>query len=343
MKYNISFVLLALSFPYFAFSQSNSSGIGLLKKTVIGGEGGWDYVSVSADDRRLYLSHGTQVEVINADTHKKIGVISNTKGVHGICAIPALGKGYITNGKTNNVTVFDIKTLNTRLLIPAGENPDALLYDKFSNRVFIFNNDSKNITVIDAVSDKVIQTLDVGGNPEAGVTDDQGAIYVNLEDVSEIVVFASKTLAIKNRFALSPGEQPTGIAFDKNTHRLFSACRKSRLMIVLDADNGKVIAQLPIGKGVDGAIFDDISRVAICSNGDGTMTVVKESSKYKFEVIDTIKTEKGARTLALDSKTKHLFTVTAQFGETPASTPENPTPRPSILPGTFMLLEYGKK
>ena len=343
MKYNISFLLLALSVSFFAFSQSNSSGIGLLKKTVIGGEGGWDYISVSADDRRLYLSHGTQVEVINADSHGKIGVIPNTKGVHGICAITALGKGYITNGKTNNVTVFDIKTLKPLLLVPAGENPDALLYDKFSNQVFIFNNDSKNITVIDAVSDKVIQTLNVGGNPEAAITDEKGTIYVNLEDANEIVVFASKTLIIKKRFKLSPGEQPTGLAFDKKTHRLFSACRKSQLMIVLDSDNGKVIAELPIGKGVDGAIFDDNSKLAICSNGDGTLTVVKEFSSNRFEVIDAIQTERGAKTLAFDGKTKHLFTITAQFGETPAATTENPKPRPSILPGTFMLLEYGKK
>ena len=343
MKYLFSLTagifLLSLSIS----AQSNSSGISLIKKTVIGGTGGWDYVFISSEDRHLYLSHGNQVEVVNADTHEMIGVIPDTKGVHGIVAIPALGKGYITNGKSNNVMVFDIKTLKPTLLIPAGTNPDALLYDRFSNRVFIFNNDSKNVTVIDVNTDTVITTIDLGGNPEAGVSNDKGLVYVNIEDANEIVAFESKTLSVKKRFKLSPGETPTGIALDKKTHRLFSACRKSQLMMVLDADNGKIIAQLPIGKGVDGAGFDDVSKLVFSSNGDGTITVIKELSADKFMVIDTVKTEAGARTMTFDSKTKHIFTTTPQFGDTPAPTPENPKPRPAILSGTFMLLEYGKK
>lgn len=342
MKYRIFFLLLALCITSFTFSQTHSP-INLIKKTVIGGTGGWDYISVSEKDNRIYLSHGNQVEVLNADTHEKIGVIADMKGVHGICSIPELGKGYITNGQTNTVAVFDLKTLKPILLIPAGTNPDALLYDKFSNHIFIFNNDSKNITVIDALTDKVIQTIAIGGNPEAGVTDEEGTIYVNLEDTNEIVALSSKTGKVKSRFTLSPGEQPTGLAYDNKTHRLFSACRKSQLLIVADADNGKLIAQLPIGKGVDGVIFDNHSALAICSNGDGSLTVVKEFSPNKFEVIDNITTQRGARTLAFDRRTKHLFTVTAQFGETPAPTEKNPNPRPSILPGTFTLLEYAIK
>jgi YVTN family beta-propeller protein len=334
------FSLLSSSF---LFSQTGQSGIGLIKKTVIGGTGGWDYVFISSSDRHVYLSHGNQVEVLNADTHEMIGVIPDTKGVHGIVAIPALGKGYITNGKANNVTVFETKTLKAKLLIQAGTNPDALLYDKFSNRVFIFNNDSKNVTVIDVKMDTVITTIDLGGNPEAGVSNDKGLVYVNLEDANEIVAFESKTLVVKNRFKLSPGEKPTGIAMDKKTHRLFSACRTSQLMMVLNADNGKIVAQLPIGKGVDGAGFDEVSKLVFSSNGDGTITVIKELPADKFEVIDTVKTEAGARTMTFDSKTKHIFTATPQFGDTPAPTPENPKPRPAILPGTFMLLEYGKK
>jgi YVTN family beta-propeller protein len=333
--------ILLLSFSISA--QSNSSGISLIKKTIIGGTGGWDYVFISAEDRHLYLSHGNQVEVVNADTHEMIGVITDTKGVHGIAAIPSLSKGYITNGKADNVTVFDIKTLKAKTVIPAGTNPDALLYDKFSNRVFIFNNDSKNVTVINAKTDTVIATIDLGGNPEAGVSNDKGLVYVNLEDANEIVVFESKALVVKNRFKLSPGEKPTGIAMDKKTHRLFSACRNSQLMMVLDADNGKIVAQLPIGKGVDGAGFDEVSKLVFSSNGDGTITVIKEVSADKFVVIDTIKTEPGARTMTFDSKTKHIFTATPQFGDTPAPTSENPKPRPAILPGTFMLLEYGRK
>ncbi|HQS53212.1 MAG TPA: hypothetical protein PLN99_15065, partial [Daejeonella sp.] len=339
MKFLFSFIVSTALVSFSVSAQTNSSAISLIKKTVIGGTGGWDYVFISAEDRHLYLSHGNQVEVVNADTHEMIGVIPDTKGVHGISAIPALGKGYITNGKTNNVTVFDIKTLKAKLLIPAGTNPDALLYDKFSNRVFIFNNDSKSVTVIDAKMDSVIATIDLGGNPEAGVANDKGLVYVNLEGANEIVVFESKTLKVKNRFKLAPGEQPTGIAMDKKTHRLFSACRTSQLMMILDADNGKIVAQLPIGKGVDGAGFDEVSKLVFSSNGDGTMTVIKELSADKFVVIDTIKTEAGARTMTFDRKTKHVFTTTPQFGATPAATPENPRPRPAILPGTFMLLE----
>ncbi|MDO6432851.1 YncE family protein [Flavitalea sp. BT771] len=343
MKNTLAFLLAALSCHFSLLAQSNASGIGLLKKTLIGGEGGWDYIAVSTDDRRLYLSHATQVEVLNADTHEKIGIVPGTKGVHGICPIPSLGKGFITNGKTNNVTVFDLTTLKTISTLPAGENPDALLYDTYSNRVFIFNNDSRNITVIDAPTNNIIRTFDVGGNPETGVTDGHGTIYVNLEDANEIVVFDSRTLAIQHRFALSPGQQPTGLAFDKKNHRLFSVCRKSQLMMVLDADNGRIVAQLPIGKGVDGAIFDDHTGWAVCSNSDGTLTVVKEYGPGKFGVIDTINTQRGAKTLAFDNRTGHLFTVTAQLGETPPPTADNPKPKPAIVPGTFTLLEYGKK
>jgi DNA-binding beta-propeller fold protein YncE len=335
-------LLFVISHQLCGFAQTHTTGIELLKKTVIGGEGGWDYVSVSTEDRRLYVSHNNQVEVLNADTHEKIGVIP-TRGVHGICAIQSLGKGFITNGKANNVTVFDIKTLQPLAQIATDEDPDALLYDQYSNRVFIFNNDGMSITVIDALSNKVIKMFKVGGKPETGVTDEAGSIYVNLEDVNEIVVFDSKTLVIKNRFKLSPGEEPTGLAYDKETHRLFSTCRKSQLMMVMDASNGKVIARLPIGKMTDGAIFNGQSKLVACSNGEGTITIVKEWAPDKFEVVDTIVTARGAKTLAFDSKTEHLYTVTAQLGNTPAPTAANPKPRPAIIPGTFMLLEYGKK
>ncbi|MFL5746464.1 MAG: YncE family protein [Niastella sp.] len=334
--------LLVVSHKLCGFGQTHTSGIELLKKTVIGGEGGWDYVSVSAEDRRLYVSHNNQVEVLNADTHEKIGVIP-TMGVHGICAIQSLGKGFITNGKANNVTVFDIKTLQPLAQIATDEDPDALLYDQYSSRVFIFNNDGMSITVIDALSNKVIKTFKVGGKPETGITDGAGTIYVNLEDANEIVVFDSKTLVIKKRFTLSPGKEPTGLAYDKETHRLFSTCRKSQLMMVMDADNGKVIARLPIGKMTDGAIFNGQSKLVACSNGEGTITIVKELAPDKFEVVDTIVTARGAKTLAFDSKTEHLYTVTAQLGDTPAPTAANPKPRPTIIPGTFMLLEYGRK
>lgn len=335
-------ILLVVCYQLCGFAQTHATGIELLKKTVIGGEGGWDYVSVSAEDRRLYVSHNNQVEVLNADTHEKIGVIP-TKGVHGICAIQSLGKGFITNGKANNVTVFEISTLQPLAQIATDEDPDALLYDQFTNRVFVFNNDGMSITVIDALTNKVIKTFKAGGKPETGVTDGAGTIYVNLEDTNEIIVFDSKTLVIKKRFKLSPGEEPTGLAYDKKTHRLFSTCRKSQLMVVMNADNGKVITRLPIGKLTDGAIFNEQSKLVACSNGEGTITIVKEWAPDTYEVVDTIVTARGAKTLAFDSKTEHLYTVTAQLGDTPAPTAANPKPRPAIIPGTFMLLEYGKK
>lgn len=324
-------------------AQSKPQEITLIKKTVIGGTGSWDYVSVSSEDRKIYLSHGDQVEVLNVDTHQKIGVIKNTKGVHGICAIPSIGKGYITNGNTNNVTVFNTKTLKTIMVLPAGENPDALMYDAFSNRVFIFNNDSKNITVIDVKTDKIIKTIDIGGNPEAGVSNNEGTIFVNLEDTNEIVAFDSKTLAIKNRISLLPGEHPTGIIFDKKNQILYSACRKVPLMMIVDAKKGVVIAKVPIGNGVDGAVFDEKNRIAVSSNGEGTLTIVKEISQGQFVVLSTVKTEPGARTISIDQKTKHLFTVTAKFGNTPPASKENPSPRSAILPDTFILLEFGVK
>ena len=333
------FVLFTLLTSFSVIAQT--TGFHLIRKTVIGGEGGWDYLFADSQARRLYVSHGDQVEVLNLDNHQKIGIIPNTKGVHGINTAPELGRGFITNGKSDNVTIFDIQTLKTIMVIPAGKNPDALLYDKFSKKVFIFNNDSRDITVIEAATGKVLTTFSVGGNPEAGVSDGKGLIYVNIEDTDELVSFDAKTLSIKNKWKLSPGVQPNGIVLDKETHRLFSACRKNQLMMVLNSDNGEILSQLPIGKGVDGVIFDPKAKLIITSNGEGTLTVIHEDSATKFSQVETVQTEAGARTMTFDAKTQHVFLSTAKYGEAPAATAENPRPRRSILPGTFMILEYG--
>lgn len=321
---------------------AQTSGYHLIRKTVIGGEGGWDYLYADSQNRRLYISHGDQVEVLDLDSHRSIGVIPNTKGVHGIYTAPELGRGFITNGKANTVTIFDLKTLKSIQDVPAGVNPDALLYDRFSGRVFIFNNDSKDITVIEAASGKIIATFSVGGNPEAGVSDDEGIIFVNVEDTNEVVSFDAKTLAIKNRWKLAPGEEPNGLVLDKKSHRIFSACRKSQTMIMLDSHNGNIIAQVPIGKGVDGVIFDPQEKLIITSNGEGTLTVIHEDSPSQISVVETITTEPGARTMSFDSKTHHVFLSAGQYGESPPATPENPRPWRSIVPGTFMIIEYGK-
>jgi len=334
-----------LLFVVFGVTQATfaQSGFQLIKKTVIGGEGGWDYLSVDDQNRRLYVSHSTQAEVLNVDTHEKIGTIADLKGIHGVIAVPKSGRGVTTNGRSNSVTIFDLKTLKSIVELPTGKNPDALLYDKFSDRVFIFNHSDVTTTVIDITEGKVIGTVDVGGTAlEAGVSDENGTIFVNLEDTHEIVSFDAKTLAIKSKWKIAPGEEPTGLAIDVKNHRLFTVCHNGWMM-VLDSDKGTVVAQVPIGKRVDGVVFDPKLRTAISSNGEGTMTVVQEVSPNEFKVIETVKTEVGARTIALDAKTHHVFVYTAQYGETPAATTENPNPRPKIVPGTFMVLEYGMK
>jgi DNA-binding beta-propeller fold protein YncE len=313
----------------------------LIKKTVIGGAGGWDYLSVDSKNNILYVSHSSQVEVLNIKTHEPIGIIPNLQGVHGVIAVPSTGRGITTNGRSNTATVFDLKTLKPVAELPTGKNPDALLYDSFSKRVFVFNHSDVTTTAIDIERGTVVGTLDLGGTAlEAGATDENGTIFVNLEDSNEIVTFDAKSLTIKNRWKLSPCEEPTGLALDKKNERLFSVCH-SGVMMVIDSKKGNIVAQVPIGKGVDGVVFDPKLRMAFSSNGEGTITVVQESSANEFKVIETIKTEPGARTITLDPKTHHVFVSTAQYGETPAATSENPNPRPTVVSGTFMILEYG--
>ena len=335
----ISFLIVAL-LGISTFSPAQPK-FHLVKKTVIGGEGGWDYLSVDSKNEVLYVSHSTQVEVLNLKTHEKIGTIPNLQGVHGVIAVPSTGRGITTNGRSNTVTIFDLKTLKPIVELPTGKNPDALLYDSFSKRVFVFNHSDVTTTAIDIENGKVAGTIDLGGTAlEAGATDEAGTIFVNLEDASEIVSFDAKTLAVKNRWKISPCEEPTGLALDKKNNRLFSVCH-SGVMMIVDSKTGEVVTQLPIGKRVDGVVFDPELNMAFSSNGEGTITVVKEVSAGSFQVIETIQTEPGARTIALDPKTHHVFVSTAQFGETPAATTENPNPRPKVLPGTFMVLEYG--
>ncbi len=311
----------------------------LIKKTVIGGEGGWDYLLADAEGGRLYVSHGAQVEVLDLTTHAKIGVIAPTPGIHGIAVVAGTNIGYTTNGKPMSITMFDRKTLASLKEIPAGKKPDAVLSDAFSGRVFVFNNETSNVTVLDAKTGNVIATLDLGGAPEAAVTDDNGLIFVNLEDKNEVAVFEAKTLTIKHKWKLGTGEEPTGLAFDKVHHRLFSTCNKQ--MVVLDSKTGKLLAQIPTGSGTDGAVFDTSTGSAISSNGEGSLTVVREVKPGQFEAVQTVTTQRGARTITIDPKSHHVFVITAEYGPAPAATTENPRPRPSVLPGTFAVLEYG--
>jgi hypothetical protein len=319
-----------------------TKGYHLVKKTVIGGEGGWDYLAVDHENGRIFLSHGNQVEVLDLKTHKSLGVIKPADGVHGIVTVAKINRGITTNGSTNTATIFDLKSLAPIVELPTGKNPDALLYDPYSDRVFVFNHSGASATAIDLTHGKVLGTVDLGGDGvEAGVSDGKGTIFVNLEDTHEIVSFDAKSLAIKNRWSVAPGEEPTGLAIDIATRRLFSVCHNA-LMIVVDANSGKVVSKVPIGKHVDGVVFDAASKFAISSNGEGTMTVVKEVSPTEFSVVETVATSPGARTLTMDPVTHHIFLSTAQYGETPAATTDNPNPRPNVVPGTFMLLEYSR-
>ncbi|TPG66401.1 PQQ-binding-like beta-propeller repeat protein [Hymenobacter nivis] len=301
----------------------------------VGGEGGWDYIAVDHAGGRVYASHATQVEVLDLANGHPVGIIPNTAGVHGI--VVAQGRGYISCGKTNSVVEFDPQTLRVTASVPAGAKPDALCYDEFSKRVFVFNNGATTATVLDAATGQPVGTAELGGAPEAGVSDGKGTVFVNLEDKNEIVAFDAKTLAVRHRWPVGPGEEPSGLALDRAHRRLFSVCGNEK-MVVLDADTGRPVAVLPIGSGVDGVVFDDARQVAISSNGSGTVTVVHEEGPEKFTVAQTLATARGARTLALDAATHRLYLPTADLGPAPAPTPAVPHPRLSTVPNTFRVL-----
>ena len=308
----------------------------------LGGEGGWDYLITDADARRTYISRGTHVVVIDADTGKNVGDIADTPGVHGIALAPELGRGFTSNGREGTVSIFDIKTLATSSKVKVGENPDAILYDPATKRVFTFNGRSQDSTAIDAATGKVLGTIKLDGKPEFAATDAKGGIWVNIEDKSELVAIDPNKLEVKAKWPLAPCTEPSGLAIDRKNRRLFAGC-DNKMMAVVDADSGKVLATPPIGDGVDATAFDPETGLAFAScGGDGVLTVLKEDSPDKFSVAENVPTQKGARTMALDTKTHKVFVVTAQFGPRPAPTADNPHPRPAILPDSFVVLVVGK-
>jgi YVTN family beta-propeller protein len=290
---------------------------------------------------RLYISRSTHVMVVDAESGKVIGDIPNTNGVHGIALVPELNKGFTSNGRDSTVSIFDLKTLKVLSQVAVGKNPDAIIYDPASKRIFTFNGASKDATAIDAKSGTVVGTVALNGRPEFAVSDEKGRIYVNLEDKSELVRFDSQKLNVEMSWPLAPGEEPSGLAIDRKHRRLFSVC-SNKTLVVMNADDGHLITTLPIGSGVDAAAFDPENNMIFSSNGDGTLTVIREDSPDKYRVMENIATQKGARTLALDDKTHRIYLVSADFGPPPAPTAERPRPRPSIVPGTFSLLIVGK-
>ncbi len=309
----------------------------------VGGEGGWDYLTADASARRLYVSRGTHVIVLDLDSGKTVGDIPDTPGVHGIALAPELGKGFISDGREGTVTIFDIKTLAPiGSKVKAGENPDAILYDPATKRVFTFNGHSQDSTAIDATNGKVLGTIKLDGKPEFAASDAKGEIFVNIEDKSELVAIDPSKLEVKSKWPLAPCTEPSGLSIDRKTRRLFVGC-DNKMMAVVDADSGKVLATPAIGEGVDATAFDDETGLAFASCGqDAVLTVVKEESPDKFVVAENVSTKKGARTLALDSKTHNVFVVTADFGPRPAATADNPHPRPPVLPDSFVVLVVGK-
>jgi hypothetical protein len=307
----------------------------------VGGDGGWDYLTTDSDARRIYISRGTHVMVIDADSGKTVGDIPDTPGVHGIALAPELGRGFTSNGREGTVSIFDIKTLATSSKVKVGDNPDAILYDPATKRVFTFNGRSQDSTAIDAATGKVLGTIKLDGKPEFSASDAKGEIFVNIEDKSELVAIDPNKLEIKAKWPLAPCEEPSGLSIDRKNRRLFVGCG-NKMMAVVDADSGKVLATPTIGDGVDATTFDAETGLAFASCGEGVLTVVREESPDKFSVAENVPTQKGARTLALDAKTHNVFVVTAQFGASPAPTVDNPHPRPAILPGSFVVLVVGK-
>jgi DNA-binding beta-propeller fold protein YncE len=333
-----SFLVCASILIASAILTAGPSGYHVAKTLKLGGDGGWDYLTADAKGRRVYISRGTHVMVVDADTGAVVGDIPNTNGVHGIALAPEMDKGFISDGRDNTVTIFDVTTLKTLGTAPTGKNPDAIIYDPASKRVFTFNGNSKDATAVDAKTGTVAGTIALGGKPEFAVADGTGHVFVNIEDTSEIVQFDSNKLTVENRWKIAPGEEPSGLAMDLKHRRLFSVC-SNKLMVVVDANNGKVITTLPIGAGTDAAGFDPETGFAFSSNGgDGTLTVVHEDSPDKFTVVENVPTLRRARTMALDTKTHQVYTVTAEFGQAPAPTTEQPRPRAPMVPGSFTLL-----
>lgn len=331
---------LAMLSPRGAWSRS--TGYTILNRFSPGGEGGWDLLALDPGAHRLYVSRSTRVQVLDVNSGKLVGEIPDTPGVHGIALAPELGRGYTSNGRDSSVTVFDLRTLATLAKIHLdARNPDVILYEPESKRVFCFNGGSDNAVAIDAAAGRVEGSIALGGRPELAVADGRGRVFVNLEDSSAVVSFDARTLVLGERWPLAPGEEPTGLALDPVHRRLFAGCSNQR-MVILDADSGRLITNLPIGKGVDGVAFDPGRRLAFSSNGEGTLTVVHEDSPSRFSLVGDAPTQARARTLALDPKTHRIYLPTATFGEPPAATAENPHPRPPMIPGSFVILVLGR-
>jgi YVTN family beta-propeller protein len=330
--------LCALTSP---LTAANEGPYQLLSEISIGGEGGWDILSVDSAAHRLYLSHATKVVVVDLEKNAVAGEIADTPGVHAFLSIPELKRGFSSNGKENKSSVVDLTTLKTIAKVDTGESPDAISYEPKKGEVYIFNHRGNSVTVIDAKSAKAVATIALGGSPEFAATDaDAGRVYCNLEDKNEVVAIDATKHEVVARWPLAPGEEPTGIALDAAHHRLFAACN-NKMLVMLNTETGKVVATVPIGSGTDGCAFDDKTQLAFVSCSEGVTTIAKEETPDKLVVVQTLKTAPRARTMALDPQTHRIYLPTAEFQPAPSPAPGASPTRPTVVPNTMKLLVYG--
>jgi DNA-binding beta-propeller fold protein YncE len=333
--------LLVLAASFFLIELTNGLATegqySFLKEIPIGGAGGWDCLSIDPAAHRLYVTHATKIVVIDTEKEVVVGEIDGTPGVHAFALAPELGRGFSSNGKEAKVSIVNLKTLKTEMQVPTGENPDAILYDSDKQEVYAFNGQSKSATVFEAKTGKVVTEIPLPGKPEFAAADERvGLIYCNLEDKSTIAVIDTQTHQLTETWPVAPGKEPTGLALDLAHHRLFSGCG-NETMVMIDSTNGRFVGSVPTGKHCDGVAFDPGNQLAFSSNGEGTVTIAHEASPEKIEMVQLLKTERGARTMVLDPITRKIYLPTAKFE--PA--PENSTDRPKIVDGTMKLLVYG--
>ena len=339
------FASLCMLQGQFAHSAQPAEGANftLTNRYIVGGEGRWDLLTLDKNRHRLFISRSTHVQVVDTDSGKVVGDIPGLDGVHGIALADDLNMGFTSNGKSNSVTVFDLTTLNViETLSISGVNPDVIIYEPKSKHVITFNGRSANATVIDAVLRKEIGTISLPGKPELAVSDEAGKIFVNIEDKNEIAVIDGVLNKVLKRYTLGSGTEPTGLAIDQTHHRLFSVCANQK-MVILDSETGKIISEVKIGAGPDSAAFDPAMGIAFSSNGDGTLTLVKEDDPDHYSVLQNVATRNGARTMAYDQDSHRAYLVTAAFGETPPATKDQPKPRPAIIPDSFEVLVVSLK
>jgi len=324
-------LMIAVAVSSASAVAQTAPGYKVVQTWKLGGDGGWDYLTVDADGRRLFIARSNRVMVVDEDSGKLVTEIPDTPGVHGVALVPELGRGFISAGGEDMVVVFDLQTLKVVNKIKVGTRPDAIVYDPFTKRVFTFNAGSHDTTAVDAAKGEVAGTLALGGKPEFAASDEKGTMFVNIEDTSELVAFDPQKLVVKSRWKMAGCEEPTGLAIDRKNRRLFAGCGGNKKMAIVDADSGKVIDMPEIGQGCDATAFDPDQKLAFASAGDGTITVVREDSADKFSVAETVKTQDRARTMALDSKRHDLFTVTAKV-----------LPERKVQPDSFVVIVVKK-